>query len=104
MSLSCGCVTTELLFPQHFFILQCLLVEVQLKYHVDIIELLLVVVFFLYFSFLIKSNAQDLAPLLAGAQPSSAAWRGVSAGMAPPAILLGSPKSGICFWLALEML
>lgn len=103
MSLSCGCVTTELFFPQHFFILQCLLVEVQLKYHVDIIDLLFV--FFLpLFFFPDKSNAQDLAPLLTGAQPSSAAWRGVSAGMAPPAILLGSPKTGICFWLALEML
>lgn len=67
MNLSHDWATTGFCFPWLFFILQ--LVEVQLKSHVNRIDLLWV-------SFPIKSNAQEQAHLQAGAQPSSAARQG----------------------------
>lgn len=102
MNLSRGCVTTGLLFPWHFFILQCSLVEVQLKFHVNRIDLL--GIFFPPFFFLIKNNAQEAAHLWAGAQPLLCSVWGCLSAEPPTVILLHSPKPWSCFQPALKML
>lgn len=87
-------------FPWHFFILYWLLVEVQLKSHVNRIDLLG------FFSpFLMKGNAQESSHRLAGAQLFSAAQQGwVSACTAPHSHRAVLPETWSCFQPALKML